>query len=152
MRWFVMFVAVPVALGVVSTASAQGVRTDSAAVVAAVERFGSALAAKDSTKAVLLLAKDALVLESGEVQTRAEYLSGHLGADMRATSGSTRVRTVVQVTLVGDAAYVVSRTARPPAGAGAAAGSDSAELMVLSKTSTGWVIRAIHWSSRRRRS
>ena len=131
--------------------SAQHALTDSSAAIAAVERFHAALAAQDSVGAVSLLANDVVVLESGVVQTRSEYLSHHLGADMRAMQGSKGVRTVVQVRLVGAAAYIVSKTLTPASGAEGSTASESAELMVLSKAGSGWSIRAVHWSSRRRR-
>lgn len=147
--------ALPVALGVCLLASpvaAQATRADSSAAVAVVEQFHAALTAGDSARAVAALASDVLVLESGAIQTRTEYLSHHLGADMTASKGSKATRTVVQVRVMGDAAYVVSKTVSPPTGAEGSTGSEMAELMVLSKTASGWSIRAVHWSSRRRRA
>jgi ketosteroid isomerase-like protein len=131
---------------------AQAPRSDSAAAAGAVEQFHAALAAGDSAKAMSLLADDVMILESGAVQTRADYLGGHLGADMKASQGSKAERTLVKVTIMGDAAYVVSRSLTPATGAQGSTGSETAELVVLSKSATGWKIRAIHWSSRRRRS
>jgi ketosteroid isomerase-like protein len=137
-------------IGGVVPAHAQ--RADSAAAVATVEQFHSALAGADSARAVGLLADDVLILESGAIQTRAEYLGGHLGADMKASQGAKGERTVLKVTVVGDVAYVVSKTVTPPTGAQGSTGSESAELMIVTKTATGWKIRAVHWSSRRRRA
>ncbi|MCC6433285.1 MAG: nuclear transport factor 2 family protein [Gemmatimonadaceae bacterium] len=131
---------------------AQAARADSLAVTTAVARFHDALTAGDSVRAVAMLASDALVLESGAIETRAEYLSHHLGADMEASKDSKVTRTVVHVRVAGDAAYVVSRTVTPPTGDEGSTGSQMAELMVLERTTTGWKIQAIHWSSRRRRS
>ena len=125
---------------------------DSAAALAVVEQYEAALSAGDSAKAVSLLADDLLVMEAGAIETRAEYLAHHLGADMKASAGAKGERTVLRVSVVGDAAYVVTKTVRPGTGAQGSAGSELAELMVLSKTSAGWKIRAIHWSSRRRRA
>ena len=125
---------------------------DSAAALAVVEQYEAALSAGDSAKAVSLLADDLLVMEAGAIETRAEYLAHHLGADMKASAGAKGERTVLRVSVVGDAAYVVTKTVRPGTGAQGSTGSELAELMVLSKTSTGWKIRAIHWSSRRRRA
>lgn len=155
LRLGALFVALGVALGgsfLASPLSAQTTRADSTAVVTAVEQFHAALTASDSARAVAVLAHDVVVLESGAIQTRAEYLSHHLGADMKASKGSKATRSVVQVRLVGDAAYVVSKTVSPPSGADNATGSEMAELMVLAKTASGWSIRAVHWSSRRRRA
>ncbi len=141
---------------------AQRSPTDSAAAAAAVEQYDAALAAGDSAKVVALLADDVLILESGAIQTRAQYLSGHLSADMKAKQGNKGVRSIIQVTLVGDAALVVTKgvtPTSPPPNSSAQPGvptgnfvSELAELMVVSKTPAGWKIRAIHWSSRRRRA
>ncbi|MEO7521042.1 MAG: DUF4198 domain-containing protein [Gemmatimonas sp.] len=136
----------------VSSGNVPPARTDSADAVAAVQRFTAALATGDSARAASLLAQDVLIVESGTVETRQQYLSHHLGADMKASAASKGVRTVIKATVAGDAAYVVSRTVKPPTGGDASTGSESAELMVLSRMESGWTIRAIHWSSRRRRS
>jgi ketosteroid isomerase-like protein len=132
--------------------AAQSPRADSAAAVTAVDQFHAALAAGDSARAVSLLSNDILVLESGSIQNRTEYLSHHLGADMKAMQGSKGVRTVVRVTMLGDAAHVVSKTATPATNADGSNGSEMVELMLLSRAPAGWTIRAIHWSSRRRRA
>lgn len=131
---------------------AQSTNIDSSAVLIVVEQFHAALTAGDSAGAVSVLASDVVILESGAIQTRAEYLSHHLGADMKASKGSKASRSVVQVRMAGDAAYVVSKTISPPTDAKGSTGSEMAELMVLSKTVSGWTIRAVHWSSRRRRA
>lgn len=131
---------------------AQNARADSAAAVAAVEQFHASLTAADSARAVSLLSDDVLVLESGAIQTRAEYLGGHLAADMKGSQGPKAEKTVIKATVVGDAAYVVARMLTAPSGVAGNTGSESVELMVLSKTSSGWKIRAVHWSSRRRRA
>jgi ketosteroid isomerase-like protein len=136
----------------IAPARVEAQRADSAAAVGAVEQFHAALSAGDSSKAVSMLTDDVLIIESGGIQTRAEYLGGHLGADMRASKGAKGERTVVKVNVVGDAAYVVSKTVTPPTGAEGSTGSEMVELMVVTKTTAGWKIRAVHWSSRRRRA
>ena len=150
-----MIRSIVLALGaglIASSGYAQAQHTDSTAAVAAVEQFRAALEAADSARAVSMLADDVLILESGAVQTRAEYLGGHLGADMKAAAGSKRERTVLRVTVIGDVALVVSKTVAPPTGVQGSTGSEMAELMVVAKTAAGWKIRAVHWSSRRRRA
>src|SRR5687768_16973675 len=57
-------------------------QTDSTSVVSVIERFHAALSAGDSTGAMALLAPDAVILESGGVETRAEYQSHHLQGDI----------------------------------------------------------------------
>jgi len=138
------------------SASGQGASpsaaSDSAAALAVVNQYEAALAAGDSVKAVSLLADDLMVLEAGTIETRGDYLAHHLGADIKASAGAKGERTVLKVSVIGDAAYVVTKTVRPPTGAQGSTGSELAELMILSKTSGAWKIRAVHWSSRRRRA
>lgn len=148
-------IRIPV-VAAIALACAGGVRAqahpDSASAVAAVAHYHDALAAGDSAMAVSLLSDDVIILESGAVETRAQYLGHHLGADMKASQGSKGVRTVIHVKVMGDAAFVVSKTATPPTGAQGSAGSEMAELMVLSRTDGVWKIKAVHWSSRRVRA
>lgn len=125
---------------------------DSTAAAATVERFHDALSARDSVTAVSLLASDALILESGVIETRADYVGHHLAADMKAGQGAKRTKAVLRVTVLGDVAYVVTKTTTPATNADGSNGSEMAELMLLSRSGTGWTIRAIHWSSRRRRA
>lgn len=56
--------------------------SDSTAILATVSAFHAALAAGDSGAALAWLAPDAIILESGELETRADYAAHHLGADM----------------------------------------------------------------------
>ena len=143
------FVVAAAALACASSLHAQSARADSAAVVAVIEQYHAALAAGDSARAVALLADDMIVLESGALETRAEYLAHHLAADMKASQSSRGLRTIVRVTVIGDVAYVVSKTVTPPTGAQGNAGSEMAELMVVAKSAGVWKLRAVHWSSRR---
>ena len=151
-RTFVLGCTLALAAGAGNAVGAQTPRADSVAAVSAVEQFHAAIGAADSVRAVSFLADDVLIMESGAIQTRSDYLGGHLRADMKGGQGSKGERTVMKVSIVGHAAYVVAKTVTPPSGAQGSAGSELAELMVLSKTTTGWRIRAVHWSSRRRRA
>ncbi|MEO5568914.1 MAG: nuclear transport factor 2 family protein [Gemmatimonadaceae bacterium] len=151
------FLAVAALVVAIQSSGAQGASkpaaaADSAAALAVVTQYEAALARGDSALAVSLLADDLMVLEAGSVETRADYLAHHLGADIRASAGAKGERTVVKVSVLGDVAYVITRTVRPGTGAPGSTGSELAELMVLSKAPAGWQIRAIHWSSRRRRA
>jgi hypothetical protein len=70
--------------------------SDSAAAVAVVRRFNELLSVGDSLAALALLTEDAIVLESGSTETRAEYRSHHLPADIefaRACAASARCGT-----------------------------------------------------------
>jgi ketosteroid isomerase-like protein len=124
--------------------------SDSADVVAVLHRFHAALEKGDSAAALDLLLPDVAVLESGGIQTLAEYRSHHLGADIAFAKAVPSKRSVVSVNVVGGAGWVVSTSITQGENAGRAVNSAGAELIVLKKVGTDWKISAIHWSSRRR--
>ncbi len=125
---------------------------DSAAVADVVDRYHRALAAGDSAAALALLAPDAVVLESGGVETLAEYRSHHLPSDIEFARASRSTRSPLRVVVRGDAAWVTSTSTDTGTFRGRAVNSAGAELMVLARGPRGWRIAAIHWSSRRRTS
>lgn len=130
--------------------AAQTTAADSAAVTKVVRQFHAALAAGDSLGALGLLADDAVVLEAGGVESRAEYRSHHLAADIEYARAVPSTLGSISVRRDGASAWAVSTTTTVGTFQGRAVNSAGAELMVLSLTSSGWRIRAIHWSSRRR--
>ena len=126
-----------------------GTSGDSAAVVEVVRRYHDALETGDSTAAVRLLSHDVLILESGGVETLTEYRGHHLPADIAFARAVRSARTVRQVIVHGDAAWVSSTSVAQGQYNGRAINSRGAELMVLARGRDGqWSIRAIHWSSR----
>lgn len=125
---------------------------DSAAVAAIPAKFHAALAAGDSTAALALLADDAVILESGGVETRAEYRSHHLQSDIRYEQAVKIDRGPIQVRISGDVAWTAATSTAQGEMNGRQVNSRSAELMVLVRTpGGGWKISAIHWSSAQRR-
>src|SRR5687768_7907692 len=58
------------------------VPSDSTAVVGVVDRYHQALAAGDSALALALLSPNAIIVESGGVESLREYRSHHLPADI----------------------------------------------------------------------
>jgi ketosteroid isomerase-like protein len=125
------------------------VAADSVAIIATVAAFHAALAAGDSAGALALLAPDAIVLESGELETRAEYAAHHLAADIEFSRAVPSERVVTLVRQDGAVAWVAATSTARGTFRDRAVASQGAELMVLSRTNAGWRIRAIHWSSRR---
>ena len=126
-------------------------QNDSAAAAATVERFHRALAAGDSTAALALLAPDVLVLESGVTQTREEYRSRHLAADIAFAAAVPSQRMTTRVMVKGDVAWVSATSTTTGEYRGRAINSQGAELVVLTRSAAGWRISAIHWSSRSQR-
>jgi len=133
------------------TASAQrSAASDSADVAAVVTTYQSALASGDSATALSLLASDAIILESGSVETREEYRAHHLPADIGFTRAVPGERSSLRIIVRGDAAWASSTSTATGEYRGRRINSLGAELMVLSREPDGWKIRAIHWSSRSR--
>lgn len=125
-------------------------RADSSDVADAVNRYHHALETGDSAAALALLTDDAVILESGGVETRAEYRSHHLPGDIAFARTVRSVRDPMTVTVKGDVAWASSTSTSQGEFNGRAINSAGAELMVLVRTSEGWKIAAIHWSARRR--
>jgi ketosteroid isomerase-like protein len=125
--------------------------SDSSDVVAVIAAYHAALAAGDSTAALALLGPDAIIVESGGIETRDEYRSHHLPGDIAFARGVKSERGPMRVIVQGDIAWATSTSTTQGEYRGRQINSLGAELMVLSRTPNGWKIRAIHWSSRARR-
>jgi len=117
--------------------------------IATAMRFHAALARADSAAATALLEPDAMILESGDVETRAEYIAHHLGADIEFARGLPSKRTIVQTRRSGNVVWIVATSESKGRFQDRELDSRGAELMVLSKSGAEWQIRAIHWSSHR---
>jgi hypothetical protein len=122
---------------------------DSVLVLGTIERFHESLFRGDSAAVLDLLHPDAVVLEGGAVETREEYRSGHLAADIEYLRSTRMRRGPIAVTVIGDAAWARSNSTSELRTEGQGRPSVGAELMVLSKGEMGWQVRAIHWSSGR---
>lgn len=137
---------------VIAPASLTHLATDSAAVARIVARFRDAISAGDSATALSLLSPDVLVLESGDVETFAQYRKQHLGADIAFARAVPGVQSALLVRVAGSAAWVTSTSVTQGTFQGRAINSAGAELMVLTRPTPAapWLIRAIHWSSHKR--
>jgi ketosteroid isomerase-like protein len=125
--------------------------SDSAAVAQAVNEFHKAISSGDSTAALALLSSDAVILESGAMESRAEYRSHHLAGDIGFAKAVASTDGPVHVTVVGNTAWTHRTSTTQGTFNGRAINSSGAESMVLTKEVSGWRIRSIHWSSRNRR-
>ncbi len=123
---------------------------DPAGVTATFEAFYAAMKTGDTTAAMRTIAPDAVFVEGGRLETRAEYENNHLPADIefeRAVSGK---RSPLSITFNGNSAWVIATTEYEGTFENAPVNFISAQLMVLTKTDGPWSIRSVHWSSRRR--
>lgn len=122
---------------------------DSAEVASTIGTFHYALAHGDSKTAMNLLESDAVVLEGGSLETRAEYEAHHLQEDIQFAQTAHSIRSDIRVEIDGKTAWLTSRSRTNGSFEGKPVNSSGVELAVLTRTAEGWRIRAIHWSSHR---
>ncbi|MEP7325592.1 MAG: nuclear transport factor 2 family protein [Gemmatimonadota bacterium] len=132
------------------TSRSHSVAADSAAVATTVSAFRRALQVGDSSAAIELLAPDVSVLESGDIETLAEYRSHHLSADIAFARAVRSVSGPLRIVISGDVAWVTSTSTTQGEYRGRRIDSVGAELMILSRSNGRWKIRVIHWSSHAR--
>ncbi len=120
---------------------------ESADVTKAVDAFHKALANGDAKGAMELLAPDAVILESGSAETRDEYQRHHLAEDIAFSRAVPSKRATLALQIEGNVAWITSTGRTTGTFKGQPVNSVGTELMVLTKSSAGWRIRAIHWSS-----
>jgi ketosteroid isomerase-like protein len=121
---------------------------DSAAVLQIIHEFHNALETGDSATVLGLLHDDAVILETGNVETKQEYRSHHLPSDIAFARAVPRETGPIRVTVQGDVAWASSTSVARGRYRDRDVNSQSAELVVLQRSGKGWVISAIHWSSR----
>ncbi|MEO6198504.1 MAG: nuclear transport factor 2 family protein [Sphingomicrobium sp.] len=117
---------------------------------AVVDRFHDALRRGDGKAALVLLADDAVIYESGEAElSKAEYEAAHLAADMEYSAAVKEI--VTRRTGGGGAgsAWVGSEGRTSGTFQGRKIDRSTAETMILNPTTGGWKIIHIHWSSGR---
>ncbi len=110
-----------------------------------VTAFYGAITAGDKAAAMHLIAPDAVFVESGKIETRAEYEANHLPADIEFEHQVKAVRGPLRITFHGaDTAWVISRAEYDE---GNPEKYINTQLMVLTRDSDDWRIRTISWST-----
>jgi ketosteroid isomerase-like protein len=150
MKCFVGLILLGCILTVGAPFSASAQRSAEADVREVVSGFHNALSTGDAAKAMSFIADDAVFLEAGGVETRAQYEKDHLPADIAFEKGVTIKRTPIRIVVAGDAAWAWSTSEMVGSYQGRPVDSLGGELMVLSRMAAGWRIRAVHWSGRAR--
>jgi ketosteroid isomerase-like protein len=133
-------------------AAAGQLSPDARTAAATVDMFHAALRRGDTASAAALLATDALIFESGEVErSKAEYAAHHLGADAefaRAVASSVTRRAGYSD---GKVAWIASEGRTTGTYEGRPIDALTAETMLLRRTGGKWRIVHIHWSSAKSR-
>jgi ketosteroid isomerase-like protein len=115
-------------------------------ITAVVDKFYGSVKAGDKKAVMELIAPDAVFVESGKIETRAEYEMNHLPADIEFESQTKGTRGPGKVTFGanGNAAWVISRAEYDE---GNPEKYINTQLMVLTRDEGKWRIRSISWSS-----
>jgi len=119
-------------------------------VIAVMESFYGAMKTGDTAAAMQNIAPDAVFVESGRLETRAEYETNHLPADIGFEKQVTGKRSPWQIKFQGDTAWGIASTDFVGTFDGSPVDFVSTQLAVLTRQDGAWRIRSIHWSSRRR--
>ena len=114
---------------------------------ATVDTFHDALRRGDEKAVMELLGQDAIILESGSAETRDEYERHHLKEDIEFAREVRSARSIINVVVEGNTAWIIATSQSKGLFHGQQINSRGTELIVLTKASRGWVIRAVHWSS-----
>ena len=125
--------------------------SEEAKVIEVIDAFHAALAVGDSTTALSHLADDVVILESGGIENKDHYRSGHIAGDMRFARAVPRKRGDMSVVINGDVAWAYGGSIIQGQMGDRAINSQGAELVVLARDGDSWKIKAIHWSSRKRK-
>ena len=120
---------------------------DEAEVTTIADQFVAAIAAENRSALETILSPDVLILESGGIETREEYFGHHFGADAEFLAAMTREPLDRTIRIVGDVAWITSRSRLQGTFRERDLDLDSAELLVLRRMPDGWRIAAVHWSS-----
>ena len=143
-------IPVLVLLSVTACAQAPGAGPDAESdVIATLESFYGAMKAGDAAKVMSSIASDAVFVESGRLETRAEYEMNHLPADIEFEGQVPGRRGPWQVKVEGDTAWAIATTDFEGTFNGNPVNIISTQLAVLTRQDDRWSIRSIHWSSRR---
>lgn len=117
--------------------------------VATAQALHEALSGGDAKKVEALLAPNVLILEGGNAErSRREYAAHHLASDLKFMQAVTYKLERQSGDVVGDLAWVVSEARLTGAREGKPVDLVSTETLVLKRSSAGWKVVHIHWSSR----
>jgi ketosteroid isomerase-like protein len=118
-------------------------------VEAIVDGFQASLRAGDRTKALGFLDEKVAIFEAGGAElSRDEYGQHHLAGDMEFVGATANATTRRVSDVVGDAAWVTTLSTTSGEFRGKKISTRNAETMILRRSSAGWRIVHIHWSSR----
>ncbi len=117
---------------------AQSADSQASAASSTVRAYHEALASGDSRSALHLLADRCGDHGGRDRETREEYATYHLAADIQFAQAVRTVHSNIAINVSGEIAWVSSTSMTTGTYRGRAINSNGAELMVLSQTPAGW--------------
>jgi ketosteroid isomerase-like protein len=130
------------------TQSTRTLDAGAAEAAAAVDAFHAALRRGDAAAAAALMADEAIIFESGEVErTKAEYVAHHLPADTQFEKEVASAVTDRTGGSEGSLAWIATEGRITGSYKGKPLDRLTTETMLLRRTDNGWKITHIHWSS-----
>lgn len=127
----------------------QNIDPAAAEAVKVVDAFSAAIKAVELGEAGKLLDPQVLILESGgSERSRDEYMRSHIIADAAFLQNAKQQLRYRQARADGNMAWVATESTLIAQQNGKAIVVSSTETMLLKKTTAGWRIAHIHWSSR----
>jgi len=131
------------------TACGRSTDEDAAAVRTTLESFYAAMKNAENATAMALIAPDAVFVEGGRLETREQYEKNHLPSDISFEKQVTGKRGEWDIKIKDDTAWAIATTEYDGIFDGGPVNFTSAQLAVLTREADKWMIRSIHWSSRR---
>jgi hypothetical protein len=120
-----------------------------AAAASVVDAFHEALKSRKRDDAQALLDDQVQIYEQGHVErSKSEYASHHLDSDIEFTAATQTSQTARTGAMIGDLTYVSTESRISGSFEDKPIDMISLETMLLRRTSAGWRIVHIHWSSR----
>ena len=123
--------------------AAQSATDESASVIAVVDRFHTAITTGNSAVAMQLLSEDAVMLEAGGVESRAQYVKDHLRLTSNSRRPSPPSGARIRVVVLGDTAWATSTGEMTGTFQGKPIALTGTELMVL-QSRARWLAGSRH--------
>jgi ketosteroid isomerase-like protein len=144
--------SVPLEAGRETAGAEQGIAPEAADAVAVLERFTAALSAGDLDGVAADLDPVVLILETGGAErTRDEYLGGHAKHDVEFLKMAHIILKRRTAQASGDLVWVGSESEIHASKDGKMVMISSTETAILRRTTQGWKIVHLHWSSQAQR-
>lgn len=145
--WSNLVLTIAAALFLASGLAQAGEAGSGDAAIKVVEQFHAALKAGNVTDASAMLASTAVIYESGYAESRDDYVSHHLAADIEFAKGTQRVVKSTSQQCSESLCVVMQTSETTGKFKEKSVRSVGVETTVLRRDAETWKIQHVHWSS-----